>query len=257
MLLKLTLIIAAVAACRLIWYVINGMWQCETIWDKVSVNPPEFQENMRTLLRTFRRVTEDKGIRWWIDFGTLLGAWRQQDVTPWDHDADISYLAEDRPLLEQCVGELAEHGIVLNMNRNALFYNGVKMVDVDPFTTYGSMRCRTDPAKRTRIYKYMDRFFEDYPEAWTRGPLWSIRFLDQWFPCPPHPERFLKRRYPTCRIHMRLIFPHRQRCWFDREFWRAAWKITRAWRKPELRREYPPAENYGRVRNDSTTVFSP
>jgi hypothetical protein len=39
------------------------------------------------------------GIRWWIDYGTLLGFIRNGGLIPWDKDCDLGMLADDRQKL--------------------------------------------------------------------------------------------------------------------------------------------------------------
>ena len=47
------------------------------------------------LLRATVEVLNDVGIRYYLDFGTLLGAVREGELIPWDDDIDISLLDED------------------------------------------------------------------------------------------------------------------------------------------------------------------
>lgn len=46
-------------------------------------------------LRDIARVLTDAGIPWWVDCGTLLGAYRYGGVIPWDNDIDIAVLLPD------------------------------------------------------------------------------------------------------------------------------------------------------------------
>ena len=40
-------------------------------------------------------IFEKHGIKYWLDFGTLLGIIRDKELIPWDHDADICITGED------------------------------------------------------------------------------------------------------------------------------------------------------------------
>ncbi len=46
-------------------------------------------------LREITNVFNEAGIPWWVDCGTLLGAYRYGGVIPWDEDVDIAVLLPD------------------------------------------------------------------------------------------------------------------------------------------------------------------
>ena len=55
----------------------------------------ELREANMDILRKFDGFCNSHGIRYFISFGTLLGAVRHQDFIPWDDDLDITMLRED------------------------------------------------------------------------------------------------------------------------------------------------------------------
>ena len=47
------------------------------------------------LLDVFEKFCREHGIRFFLGFGTLLGAFRHQGFVPWDDDVDILMFRED------------------------------------------------------------------------------------------------------------------------------------------------------------------
>lgn len=50
-------------------------------------------------LRAVKEVFDEFGIKFWLDFGTLLGAVRDGKIIEWDEDIDLSMWSEDREKL--------------------------------------------------------------------------------------------------------------------------------------------------------------
>lgn len=55
----------------------------------------DFQLGSLVLFRELDYVCEQAGLRYWIDFGSLLGAVRHKGFIPWDDDIDAGMLRED------------------------------------------------------------------------------------------------------------------------------------------------------------------
>lgn len=53
------------------------------------------QDGNTVLLQLFARRCQEHGLRYWLDFGTLLGAVRHKGFVPWDDDLDVSMLRAD------------------------------------------------------------------------------------------------------------------------------------------------------------------
>lgn len=226
MLTSLIVLIVAALAGTLAWVLYIELRNQHHMWHDECITPDPRRAEMREVLRGFREVFEGHGITWWLDYGTLLGAWRLGTELPFDHDVDISFLAEHEAHVRACIPALAARGIELNLARTSIFYKGRKIGDAEPWFRHGELLCRNDPATRRGVEKYVRALRDDFPPAWVE-PLWSIRFDGELFPCPNHPDRFLRRRYLTCRLHLRLAIPGRQKCWASRAFWRESLRIWR------------------------------
>lgn len=55
------------------------------------------------MLEDVTRIFEKHGVKYWLDFGTLLGIEREGRILPWDDDMDISIFEEDRQKVHDIV----------------------------------------------------------------------------------------------------------------------------------------------------------
>jgi hypothetical protein len=208
------------------------------IWHAPCVTPPETQADIREVLKRFAKVMEGKSITWWLDYGTLLGAWRLGDVMAFDHDIDLSFLASDQEKMLAAKAELEAEGITWVPERTSLFFKGRKIGDLEPWHEYDGKLCRDDPKMRETVMRFWRPLVDDFP-AKRIAPLWSVRFNGAMYPCPNHPEKHLRHRYLTCRLSLRLVYPHKQRCWRDKAFWAEARRIRTCKDAPFIVRQAP------------------
>nr|MCR5734504.1 LicD family protein [Lachnospiraceae bacterium] len=68
------------------------------------------------VLNEIDKICKRHGLRWWMDWGSLLGLVRHGGFTPWDDDIDISMLRKDYDLfLEYAKDELPEDYYIANI----------------------------------------------------------------------------------------------------------------------------------------------
>lgn len=69
--------------------------------DYVPLADKEVKESQLDVLRCVKRICEKHGLRYYIAYGTLLGAVRHQGFIPWDDDIDIYIpIADLKPFIE-------------------------------------------------------------------------------------------------------------------------------------------------------------
>jgi phosphorylcholine metabolism protein LicD len=108
-------------------------------------------KNLKVAEQMLKDVTDifDKhGVRYWLDFGTLLGIVREGRILPWDDDMDISIFEEDRQKV---------HDVVMPEIKklNYRTYSRYHHIEDHEVLKKGDFR-----AFRTRNYRW--RFFRGY-----------------------------------------------------------------------------------------------
>lgn len=99
------------------------------------------QEADAILLRIFHGICEKYNLTYWLDYGTLLGAFRHQGFIPWDDDLDVAMPREDYKRVKQILEkELSAYGFVVNEGEGFLrqvlrliYKNSVIQLDIWPY----------------------------------------------------------------------------------------------------------------------------
>ena len=234
MLFTLALLLAGFAAGMLVTLLYYELRNQHHMWKDDCGTPLETQASIRFVAHCLREAMDRQGVRWWLDYGTLLGAWRIGDCLPYDHDLDMSYLAEDAEKLLPALAGLEAQGITLELEHGRIFYGGRKIGDLEAWHRYGTRLCRDDPARREGIPRFWRPLVDDLEAQWVL-PLGEIKFCGEWYKAPREVKRFLRHRYLMCRLHLRLTIPHKQRCWICAAFWQWAWRIWTCKDYPQFR----------------------
>ena len=125
----------------------------------------EIQLANLALLKELDFVCKQCGLQYWIDFGTLLGAYRHKGFIPWDDDIDIGMLREDYNKIIDCFNKTT---------RNADFYANYEFctnktcqriikiqhkkcahlfVDIFPYDNYGSTLTEEEQLEESKKIK--------------------------------------------------------------------------------------------------------
>ena len=106
------------------------------------------QEGNATLLKVFAQKCEEAGLKYWLDFGTLLGCVRHKGFIPWDDDLDVSMLREDYEKLLALLPGLFPKDEGFRWNRHIFLQIGYKdtPMNLDIFPWYQHSEPYSDTA---------------------------------------------------------------------------------------------------------------
>ena len=89
---------------------------------------PKHIENSLKILKILIQTLNNHKIRYYLDFGTLIGAMRDNALIPWDNDIDISLINEEdyhkMPLVLKEIKEKYSYRTYLRTFENALVKHG-------------------------------------------------------------------------------------------------------------------------------------
>lgn len=172
------------------------------------------------LLQSFKAIMANTSLVYWLDYGTLLGAWRWGNPLPWDYDGDIGYLAGQWHLLAEQAPAFAKLGIQLTL-LTASYRNA--SVDLFPWIERNGCMVRTEHLSyQPGFLKAVSDRRDIFPATWV-NPLAEIRFAGDYFPCPNQVEQILRKRYGN----IDLLLPYHLKTWFYPQFYRYYWIFAR------------------------------
>lgn len=83
-----------------------------TQFPKATGQVGQLQECDMIILAIFHEICKKEGLKYWLDYGTLLGCYRHKGFIPWDDDLDVGMLRGDyERALKVLPGVLKEYGI--------------------------------------------------------------------------------------------------------------------------------------------------
>ena len=98
------------------------------------------QDGNTVLMAHFAKVCEENNLRYWMDYGTLLGAVRHKGFIPWDDDLDVSMLRADYEKMVEMLPFLFPKEEGFTWTKHAFLQIGYKdtplNIDVYPYHLY-------------------------------------------------------------------------------------------------------------------------
>lgn len=96
----------------------------------MDIKLTDYQTHIIRVLRYVTEFFEKNGIRYYLAYGTMLGAVRHKGIIPWDDDADVFVPREDYERLLKLRGQLIEGGYdVFSMESEGGYLSYAKIYD--------------------------------------------------------------------------------------------------------------------------------
>lgn len=145
--------------------------------------PTSRQEKQMAAAHAIDALLEEAGVAHWLEYGTLLGAYRHGSMIPWDHDVDIGILAKD-------------HNNALKALRN---------LDPDKYEVQDLSSCRKPDSFMRVLIKEENTYVDLYHFEHKDNALWYTYTFEN---SPWIPEGFRARELDAIKpFDPALIFP--------------------------------------------------
>lgn len=120
----------------------------------------EFQLATLAVLIDFDTICKQNNIRYWLDFGTLIGAIRHRGFIPWDDDIDLGIFRKDYERIMNVVNNntvnpdiCAEYNTTGNFIKIKHRKSDLLFIDLFPVDTYGEIIPLEEQLKETKRIK--------------------------------------------------------------------------------------------------------
>ncbi|CAH3157218.1 unnamed protein product [Pocillopora meandrina] len=163
--------------------------------------PLKRRQTLRMMVKNISRVFDKYGVKYWLDYGTLLGAYRMGDILSYDHDADISYILEtEKPEAFRKLRELGmqANGLVVALGDVTVDFMRWQPVNVSNYIsgkTETMLRKYYPPSSKDNLILKYHHTLETSPMSWV-VPFKRFYFQDVNIALPNSPDKLLAFRYP-------------------------------------------------------------
>lgn len=157
-------------------------------WDFLMVDQETLRKaqlKMVEILDAIDDICQRHDIKYWLCYGTLLGAVRHKGFIPWDDDCDICMMREDFEKFSQYINELPEN-LFLQTDKN------------DPHYTRKIMKIRMkntklvefDESENEKYHQgiFVDIFIWDYYDSFSKSLLKNLSVVNSW--------KYKRKQYP-------------------------------------------------------------
>ena len=120
---------------------------------KATGNARKMQLVINSLLSYIKNVCEQNNIPYWLDFGTLIGAYRHQGFIPWDDDIDIGMIRKD-----------AEKLMSILQGREEIFVRAMFLNRINEPGVIRVFQVRWADTEKGPYKGFVDIFYYDYCE---------------------------------------------------------------------------------------------
>ena len=159
---------------------------------------------LRKMLRDIDSLFNAKGVRYWIDGGTLLGAVRHKNVIPWDDDADICVPSRDEKKLLGLTRWLNSTGYGLSK-----FWGGYKIYPLNGM----------DIRDYNRNWKWTDKSFDNDNQINYKFPFVDIFMVSEQYSIIDFTDRRVKQVFPNFYHRKKDLLPLKRYPFDDFELW--------------------------------------
>lgn len=220
-------------------------------WGINAVRPACCTAHLKELLFFIDELFTQQGIFHWIDFGTLLGAVRDESLIAWDPDVDLCFLMQDIPVLLQLETAISQRGyqLVCDPTYPTLFrlnYSPINQIHVDLWAYHNEQGImKLEFAQRTERWYFPAHYL---------AQLEMVTLYGRHFPAPSPVHSFLREHRYGATYLLPLRYSHFAHLLTPAELTPFVVKLLHEWNNYEGQLQAYQSEATAREPTDQPTV---
>ncbi|CAF1014266.1 unnamed protein product [Adineta ricciae] len=184
------------------------------VWESTHpcITPKTHRQRLAFMVKAYSEIMSELNITHWVDYGTLLGALRYENIIIWDHDADVSYDRQYAYLLHDGgpAHKIAKKRYNMYLNAAVIIYEGLQ-TDIFSWKKVSDDKGGYKYIKGSnRDFDLIEEVFNDFNASFLEKTV-NIPFANGFVRAPNPPMEFVKQRYPTS---YKRVIPFKFSCFF-------------------------------------------